>query len=74
MARKKTALRQTVNVVSAAEALNVGTTTIHRMCEQGTLEFYRPTEAPKSPRRIFIDSILAFAKKQGREITLPPEA
>jgi hypothetical protein len=73
MARKKTA-RQTINVVSAAAALNVGTTTIHRMCEQGTLEFYRPTQAPKSPRRIFVDSILAFAKTQGREIQIPAES
>jgi hypothetical protein len=65
--------RKAVNVIVAATALQVAPSTIHRLCRlyedtgEG-LASYRLTPAKKSPRRIPFRSIVAYAKKQGREI------
>lgn len=68
MAKRKR-MRMTVVSRQAAEMLGVTPMTISRLCRAGELEWYSLTGAARSPRRVYVDSIIMFAKKrQGREI------
>lgn len=68
MAKQKR-VRLAVRALQAAEMLGVTPMTISRLCRAGELEWYSLTGAARSPRRIYVDSIVSFAKKkQGREI------
>ena len=62
--------RRTTSTIEAARALGVSLMTVTRLCKQGFLESYHITPAPRSRIRIYIDSVQAFAKKQGRSIAI----
>lgn len=62
--------RPTASTQQVAEALGITVMTVTRLCKQGLLESYRVTPAPRSRIRVYIDSVEAFAKKQGRSITI----
>jgi excisionase family DNA binding protein len=60
--------RETITQREAADYLGVSTMTISRMCHAGEIRYYTLTPAAHSPRRIYTDSVVAFAqKRQGRE-------
>ena len=65
--------RLTASPKQVAEAMNISLMTVTRLCKLGLLDFYRLTPAPRSRIRVYVDSIQAFAKKQGREIAIRPD-
>ena len=61
--------RITVDVETAAAMLGISTTSIHRLCNDNAIESFKSSNAPNSPRRIYVNSVIAFAKKvQGRVV------
>ena len=62
--------RETIDVDRVAELLGVNMRTVHRWCDKGEIESYKLGTGKTSPRRIYLDSVFAFAKKvQKRDLT-----
>ncbi len=63
--------RQVVTAQRAAEILELSKMTVLRHYHAGKLHGYRTSGARTAPTRIYVDSVIAFARKeQGRDIAV----
>lgn len=63
--------REIIDVGRAGELLGVSVFTVHRWCQKGDIESYKLGKGISSPRRIYLDSVIAFAKEvQGRDLSV----
>ena len=63
--------RKTITTERAAELLGVTPKTINTWSNAGQLEYFKLSAASNSPRKIYLDSVIDYAKKvQGRVVVI----
>jgi excisionase family DNA binding protein len=61
---------KTISAIEAAELLGLSKPTICRLIQGGQIAAYKLTGRKTSPYRVYLDSVIAYAKRvQGRDIS-----